>query len=145
MRSLVCGKIKTCKKCSTTKDIEDFYRDKTRRDGKHPYYKQCHNETWGNKLKTPETRAKAYLASRKHALSKYGLSLEDYDILLKEQNYTCVICNCKNKKDKLSVDHCHRTNKVRGLLCNRCNWAIGKLNDDPELLRKAADYLCHSE
>lgn len=58
----------------------------------------------------------------------------------------CAICGCEggsedNRGDRLAVDHDHETGVVRGLLCHKCNTAIGLLRDDPEVLRRAADYL----
>lgn len=78
---------------------------------------------------------------------KYGITLQEYNSMLKQQNGVCAICGehettvIKGKVMSLSVDHCHTTNKVRGLLCNHCNHAIGKLKDDVALLEKAIAYL----
>jgi hypothetical protein len=83
----------------------------------------------------------------KHSLkANYGLSVEEYDRLFKEQNGVCAICKkpetakFKDKIKKLAVDHCNNTSKVRGLLCLNCNMGIGKLMHDPKLLREAALY-----
>lgn len=74
----------------------------------------------------------------------YNLSENDYNQLIISQNNKCAICskdyNDPNK-GKLDIDHCHATGKVRGLLCRSCNTAIGKFKDNPELLKKAIDYL----
>lgn len=51
----------------------------------------------------------------------------------------CAICRAAD--ERLFVDHCHKTNRFRGLLCHTCNTGIGQLGDDPELLRAAANYL----
>lgn len=69
----------------------------------------------------------------------YGISLNDYNRILKEQNECCAIC--KNTTQKFNVDHDHTINKVRGLLCDSCNLGIGKFYDSPELLEAAAFYL----
>jgi hypothetical protein len=65
-----------------------------------------------------------------------------------EQDNKCFLCGSegflmdKNKHvEKLAVDHCHETGKVRKLLCHNCNRALGLFKDKPDLLRKAADYL----
>jgi hypothetical protein len=74
----------------------------------------------------------------------FGISLDDYHKMLVEQNDGCAICGREEtvKRNKyLSVDHCHLTNKVRGLLCDRCNRGIGLLGDSPERIRNAARYL----
>ena len=73
---------------------------------------------------------------------RYGISLEIYEQMLKRQNGVCEICNQKCKtKPSLSVDHCHATQKVRGLLCHACNTTIGHMKDSTELLLKAVKYL----
>lgn len=88
--------------------------------------------------------------ARKYMLKKqYGISLEEYNELLLKQNNKCAICgnfetqrsNPKGKIDSLRVDHNHKTNKIRGLLCSKCNFGISQFNDDIELLLKAIEYL----
>ena len=73
----------------------------------------------------------------------FDITLETYDKILEQQNGVCAICGNeeKGKTKKLAVDHCHDTNKVRGLLCQNCNRGIGLLDDNPEVLQKAIDYL----
>ena len=61
--------------------------------------------------------------------------------MLKAQNGVCAICQQNPKDRRLAVDHDHRTMRVRGLLCNTCNRAIGQMGDDPVRLRRAAEYL----
>ncbi len=79
---------------------------------------------------------------------KYGLSVEQYDRMVAVQNGCCAICGGKEshvhksgKLKDLSVDHCHTTNAVRGLLCSNCNRGIGYLNDSIERVDRAAAYL----
>jgi len=74
---------------------------------------------------------------------KFGITLEDYNKMYEEQNGCCKICNSSYSKEKqaLSVDHCHITGKVRGLLCNTCNRALGMFKDSQEILESAAKYL----
>ena len=81
---------------------------------------------------------------RKHNLkSKYNITPKQYNLILLQQNNCCGICN--EHKDTflkcLCVDHCHTTQKVRGLLCTKCNTAIGLLNDNINNLNNAIDYL----
>lgn len=77
----------------------------------------------------------------------YGITPEQYADLLAAQNGACAICRKPEsvmragKVMRLPVDHCHETGRVRGLLCHRCNRAIGLLGDDVEVLRAAIDYL----
>lgn len=77
---------------------------------------------------------------------RYGITWEDYQSLLEEQEYKCAICGASNSQSertsgRLFVDHCHSTGKVRGLLCSKCNHALGQFNDDEKLLFKAISYL----
>lgn len=79
----------------------------------------------------------------------YGITYEQYQDLLIKQNGCCAICKKKesriNPKSKdvqqLSVDHCHKTGKIRGLLCSRCNLLLGRIDDDILLLEAFIDYL----
>lgn len=64
--------------------------------------------------------------------------MEEYHALLIKQDYVCAICG---ELTKLHVDHSHVTNKVRGLLCHNCNVAIGHLKDDPDIIKKAYEYI----
>jgi hypothetical protein len=71
-----------------------------------------------------------------HLRNRYGLTVQDYNILAKKQKHCCAICK---EKKRFSVDHNHTTGKVRGLLCYKCN-TLMHLVDNPKLLRKAIDY-----
>lgn len=86
-------------------------------------------------------RSKSGLRERSK-LSMYGLTPEDYYSLLDKQGGACAICRgqCKTGK-KLAVDHDHETGKVRGLLCTRCNVALGMFQDDMDRMAKAIAYL----
>lgn len=86
----------------------------------------------------------AYFRSRSRLvkLRKYGLSLDQFKNMVREQEGRCAICRkpFKNSSD-IHVDHCHQTGAVRGLLCFLCNQGIGKFKDDVRLLELAASYL----
>lgn len=90
---------------------------------------------------------KVFGTKTKNRVAKYGLSVEKYRSMIKDQENKCLICNKeetlkgRDKFKRLSIDHCHETGFVRGLLCHNCNAGIGMFKDAPELLRKAADYL----
>jgi len=78
----------------------------------------------------------------KYYRSKYGLTLEERDALLAGQGGVCKLCSrVEVAKRGWAVDHCHRTGKVRGLLCQACNLVLGHARDDAALLRRMADYL----
>jgi len=102
------------------------------------------------KLKMKERKARdpeAYaLAARRIALKvSYGITPEDYARMFKAQRGRCAICRSKDSgqrsKRHLCVDHDHKTGKVRGLLCHRCNRGLGLLNDSLNCLGKATEYL----
>lgn len=78
----------------------------------------------------------------RRVLLVYGLTWDEYDLLLACQEGRCAICGGTPRRYALAVDHDHRTGEIRGLLCSRCNHKLlGSANDDPVRLRKAADYL----
>lgn len=68
----------------------------------------------------------------------YGLSHEEFISMVEERQSKCDLCN---QVCKLHVDHCHSTNRIRGLLCTNCNTALGKLGDTVESLQKVLRYL----
>lgn len=88
-------------------------------------------------------------SARKNNRKKwYGLEHEDYLQMLENQNHVCAICgkaetvkNPSGAIKPMSVDHCHTTGKVRGLLCTKCNIALGNFNDDVSILQSAINYL----
>ncbi|HVF75795.1 MAG TPA: endonuclease VII domain-containing protein [Acidimicrobiales bacterium] len=77
-----------------------------------------------------------------HLRRKFGITLETYDEMLAAQEGVCGICERPPRDDiSLHVDHEHGTGRVRGLLCFRCNNALGDFEDDAVLLLRAADYV----
>jgi len=77
---------------------------------------------------------------RARRIRTFGLSLDDLERMLIEQGGLCAICERRPAR-RLCIDHCHATQKVRGLLCDNCNIALGLLDDDPERLRAAIAYV----
>jgi hypothetical protein len=108
-------------------------------------YYQNHREQW--KKYTREYRKRNAKTIREkdresNLKSKYNLTLEDYDELLDKQNGVCAICGGINRAGKrLGVDHCHRSGKVRGLLCDTCNLILGQFDDQIKILQKVIKYL----
>lgn len=76
-----------------------------------------------------------------HLKKKFGITVEQYDEMLIKQNGVCEICGGTNGKKNFSVDHNHKTGKVRGLLCDHCNTGIGRLMEDISILQNAILYL----
>ncbi len=70
----------------------------------------------------------------------YGITLEQYNTMLITQNNVCAICKLTCSR-RLSVDHCHKTGKVRGLLCIKCNRGLGNFNDEISRLKAAVNYM----
>jgi hypothetical protein len=78
-----------------------------------------------------------------HLKYRYGIKPEEYFHMLEEQGGKCKICGIHQSelKNRLVVDHCHTSKKLRGLLCAECNIGMGKFKDDPNILEKAKQYL----
>ena len=88
----------------------------------------------------PRIRLKADLKRR------YNMHIEEFDRLLAEQSGVCAICGEQERKfSRLSVDHDHSDNKIRGLLCSACNSGLGRFRDKQELLIKALEYLRNAQ
>ena len=78
-----------------------------------------------------------------HIEKTYGLSKEEWMDMFNAQGGCCALCGTHQKefKNALHTDHCHETGRIRGLLCIRCNSALGTLGDNKESLKKVMDYL----
>ncbi|HSH23225.1 MAG TPA: endonuclease VII domain-containing protein [Acidimicrobiales bacterium] len=132
-----------CKRCNLDA--------KARRHRENPGPARERVKQW--KRDNPEreaARQAAYRASGRKAVSdrksylkrKYGISLEHYDALLEQQGGVCAICERPPRDDiSLHVDHEHGTARIRGLLCFRCNNALGDFDDDHDRLVRAVSYL----
>lgn len=146
------GKIKTkeqvCTKCGKKQPLttEYFYKRATGRNG---FCRKCIScRVKYAKLYHQKNRLKHLKKSREQWLrANYSITVGDYDYMFKKQNGVCAICKqpevMKNQYGliRLSVDHDHKTGKVRGLLCNRCNITLGKFEEDINLFLDAAEYL----
>lgn len=88
----------------------------------------------------PERRHEYHRAA--HLRQHYGMTIAEYDEILKWQDGVCVICGGTNPSGKrLAVDHDHETKENRNLLCASCNKGLGLFKDDPTLLENALLYL----
>lgn len=86
-------------------------------------------------------------ARKRQRIKKYGLTLDQFDALMESANHQCQICGYSDtisRKFFPVIDHCHDTEKVRGVLCMNCNQGIGKFQDSPERLEAAITYLRNS-
>lgn len=115
-----------------------FGRLKTAKDGKDSRCRKCCSNQKNITYNSMDFR------SRKNywLIKRYKITMDEFEDLLNKQEGKCKICSkLLENSDKPNVDHCHKTNKIRGLLCVNCNKGIGHLFDDVELLQKAIDYL----
>lgn len=131
---------KYCGRCEDVYPIGAFNKHRGTKDGYQTQCRECIKEQrqrWASE--NPSKRRNRKLKA------KYGLTSDCYNAILKSQNGKCKICessDSRNKKYKyLVVDHCHKTGKVRGLLCDYCNVALGRFEDDIERIKKAIKYL----
>lgn len=168
--------MKKCTRCKVEKDLINFGINKKTKDGFEYQCKPCRKEVtekWKSKnrerireldrqwrLKHPgygKEQKKEYRETHKLQLknaaliNNFGITLQEYNKLLREQNYSCAICKVHFKKftRALAVDHDHKCcagkkscgNCVRGLLCNNCNNLLGRAKDNFAILFSAAEYL----
>jgi hypothetical protein len=128
--------MKQCSSCKQHLPAEKFSPDKTRKLGLSSLCKTCKNDRYSTRYN------KTYRDNRLKKL--YNLNQGEYEAMLIAQNYKCKICGSleTGRGDRwLVVDHCHATNRIRGLLCNTCNRALGLFKDNITTLEKALFYL----
>jgi hypothetical protein len=126
---------------------DELFREKRRADGRKRYannaeYRARRKARQRERYATDsEYRAKRKTKGRVQRLKhKYGLTTEQFNELLHQQNHACGICERPFHRTP-HIDHCHVTGLVRGLLCHTCNVGLGHFDDNPALLVKAARYL----
>jgi hypothetical protein len=145
--------MKSCPKCGATRPLSFFSSDISKKDGLNVVCRECQStknkasyaknrernlarvRAWN--LANPQKRA--LIKKRGYLKSAYGLSWEDYEKRMSEQSGQCAIC--KGSMSPAFVDHDHTTGKVRGLLCNACNLALGLFKDSESNLLAAVAYL----
>jgi hypothetical protein len=115
---------------------EFFHRSGSGGEFLHSYCKPC-----ANIINKANRDARPNARLREHLRRRFGITPEDYDAMFAAQGGVCAICGSPPRGRRLSVDHDHDTDEVRGLLCSTCNAGIGSMRDDPELLRRAIAYL----
>lgn len=118
---------KVCSTCRATLAAGNFSNDKRNRDGLSNNCLRC--------------------AANSSLKRRYGMTIDDYDKMLMEQEGKCACCQTtsphklNDKYLRFLVDHCHKTGQVRGLLCHHCNLMLGLAKDEPETLSNASRYL----
>jgi len=152
---------KKCSGCSVIKPRDAFCRDRSKPDGACSRCRDCQRLYSRARFSVPENlearREKSRAFRRDHPekfkrsvrsatlKKKYGISIDDFEKLLEAQGRICAICGSDHPGTtwglNLHVDHEHTTGRIRGLLCQACNTSLGKMQESPELLRKAALYI----
>ncbi len=157
--------MKRCKRCGEIKPLTDFYREKACRDGHRPECKACNLAARKAKYQEDPAREIArvkawqqrnrdrvveyqrrYRAEHRdqfragHLQRKFGMTPEDYGAMLAAQGGGCAICGeVPRPGESFHVDHLGE--RVRGILCVRCNNALGQLRENAKLAERAVDYL----
>ena len=137
--------MKECSLCHLVKDVTFFNKNKNTKDGLQTHCRICSN------IKSREYDTCPLRRRKRKLWSNFRMTNEEYEQRLKNQDYSCAICNSKETKNSytqhFAVDHCHAHEKetgeikVRGLLCDQCNMGLGAYEDDIERMKKAIKYL----
>ncbi|MFE5290330.1 endonuclease VII domain-containing protein [Nocardia sp. NPDC056611] len=130
--------LSTCSRCSRHLPFDQFQKRAERKSGVRSICRDCSASEWATR--SPEYKTRLQLA-------KYGISWEQYQQMIADCDNRCAICGNHETEliygelKALAIDHCHTTGQVRGLLCQACNQALGHMEDDPDRLIAAAEYL----
>lgn len=131
--SMIKFKNKVCFNCHNNLCEIEFKNNKKAKDGLSDWCIDC--------IKYFPKDYKYFKQKDARLKCDYGISYVDYNNLADSQNYKCKICNKLPEQKFMAVDHCHTTGRIRGLLCMKCNTAIGLLEDNVTYLTKAIEYL----
>lgn len=139
--------LKYCPGCTKIKKFKEFNNSKNSNNGYSSHCTLC-SRILSKKYYTPDKGIKRYKKHKEHLTSyrlerKFGITLKDYNHKLKEQEGKCMICNMTEEQNgkRFAVDHNHATGKVRDLLCGNCNAAIGFLQENINIVKKAVLYI----
>ena len=136
--------MRTCTNCLQELPLADFYPDKRGKDGLTRRCRTCHNsKSYESRHKNPRhaTRNARYQYNRERNLAKYGLDEEKFQARLDEQGGCGICLRTEPVGNGWQVDHDHKTGRVRGILCSNCNTALGKFQDDPEIMKRAIEWI----
>ena len=137
--------MKHCTKCGVEKSLDQFHYDCSKRDGLRTWCKTCAAiivRAYRLRLKTAGiNRHDRELSSTLQR--KYKISEREYNYTCQVQGNKCAICGTPQieQNQRMAVDHIHGTNVIRGLLCIKCNMALGLFKESSIVLRKAAEYV----
>lgn len=138
---------KQCTKCKQTKNLNEFHANKKHKLGVNAWCKDCVKSCNERYYLTNKEQHQRHNRNN-HLKRAYKITAEQYDSMLRAQNGVCAICEKQetlldtrsNEVKNLCVDHCHKTGKVRGLLCAKCNKAFGLVNEDLTTLERMQSY-----
>ncbi len=151
--------MKKCTACNITKEMTEFRKAATGKNGlaaecppcqtqRSRIWRKNNKELYKQIYKERNDRPDVKIRNRQHSLLRnYGITIEQYEEISKQQKHLCKICNlpetriASGKVSYLAVDHCHMTGKIRGLLCLNCNRMLGAAKDSIETLLIAINYL----
>ena len=142
---------KMCSRCKEMLPSSEFYPHRRMKSGLQSHCRKC-ARAWHNerpdyvRAKNAEYKAKnpTYQTDRNRYV-KYGLTRADIDEIIKAQGGKCAGCLRDVSNIKWCVDHCHKSGRVRGVLCDDCNLSIGRLRDEVATLYRLAAYLLQAE
>lgn len=148
---------KICNVCKKSKPLSKFNKVAK---GKYGVYAKCklcckekqriYREANPERTKEIQTQSKEKRKREKpndkfynFIRAEFNMTPEEYETIRINQNFKCALCDRPESefKKRLHLDHCHNSNKVRGLLCPKCNMGLGLFHDNIEVLQKAINYL----
>lgn len=147
---------RVCNVCRVEKNLNLFQNSKNNKLGKKRACAECSNSYTRNYYKNVVKKTEDYQLKRsnKHYKRTYGITHEQYLKMCQDNNFQCYICKASKKVsgngtigsyDVLVLDHCHETNKIRGILCTDCNFGLGFFKDNINNLVASHLYLLETE
>jgi Recombination endonuclease VII len=145
--------LRRCSVCEKSLPTSEFYPDSRVKDGLRRMCRTCHGaKSYESRIKNSTPTSRSNRERARNLSRKYGISVDEYKKMYKEQNGVCKLCGnpqvenysrvlIKTPGFELAVDHNHETGRIRGLLCTPCNLGLGQFKDSIELLEKAISYL----
>ena len=143
-----CTKCGQVKQCSQEKKLSEFHISKAHRLGFSAWCKACVKICTKTYYRGVDKKEHQRANKNNNLKRQFGITIDEYARKVEIQENNCAICeqpeiaiDYRSKKTKnLAVDHCHKTGKVRDLLCSRCNQVFGLINENTEILTNMVKY-----